>query len=361
MKKQLFDQYAHLKESAFPESQKRDKSIVRKELREKRKSQDERVAHAKSRSIMEKLIVLPELTNTEWVAAYSSVQEEVKTDHLLSFIINAGKKLVLPKVEGKILRLYHVKNLERDLISGGSYGIREPDPALCEEIPPEKIDLFITPGVGYDCFGGRIGFGGGFYDRLLLHKLEDVLTIGIAYEFQVVHAVPTTTTDVPIDCIVTERSIYQPRFSAFYSKSVSDTENLAKQIIRNGLDKGGIIAFHGDLGTGKTLFIKAMADELGVKEKAASPTFVFCREYHGTIPVYHLDCYRMNTVATYEEEYWAEILESDGLIAIEWAERLGSLLPKQSIHVFGKILKEEEREWTLFTPLQSHLSLHDNG
>jgi 5-formyltetrahydrofolate cyclo-ligase len=348
----------YCKQTAFPALSILEKATVRKKLRQKRAEQDARVIHVKSRRIADAVQVLPEWRKAKWIAAYASLNEEVQTDALLAASLADGKYLVLPKVEVKRLRLFRITDPERDLVGSGSFGIREPVPDRCEEIPANQIDLFLTPGVGFDCFGSRIGFGGGFYDRLLVNKRNDAKVIGLGFEFQVVHALPTARDDYPVDLIVTEENLYQPNLSFFTSNSEMETQRLAQALYQNGLKEGGVMALHGDLGVGKTMFVKALANAMGIVEDASSPTFVFCREYHGDIMLYHIDCYRLDTLRSAEEDYWAELLEQKGLIAIEWAEKLNTLPPKKTVHLCGTILDQERRKWSLFTPLRNQLTLH---
>ena len=106
----------------------------------------------------------------------------------------------------------------------------------------------------------------------------------------------------------------------------------AKQLLKECSGKR-IFAFTGEMGSGKTTMIKALCLELGVKEKAVSPSFALVNEYRGNQPVYHLDLYRLNT----EEEALAigieEYLASGNYCFIEWAERINHLLPNDAVAV----------------------------
>lgn len=104
-----------------------------------------------------------------------------------------------------------------------------------------------------------------------------------------------------------------------------------------------VYAFTGDLGSGKTTFIKALCRELGVKDRAVSPSFAIINEYSGNQPVYHLDLYRLNT----EEEALAigieEYLASGNYCFIEWAERILHLLPDDAVKVEIQAAENEMR------------------
>lgn len=106
--------------------------------------------------------------------------------------------------------------------------------------------------------------------------------------------------------------------------------NLAKK-----LKKGDIVCLYGNLGSGKTTFTKALAQGLGIKKRIISPTFIIIR-HHKTSKLifYHIDLYRIETITDLIELGIDEILsDKNNIIVIEWAEKLGSLLPMQRIDV----------------------------
>lgn len=99
------------------------------------------------------------------------------------------------------------------------------------------------------------------------------------------------------------------------------------------LPAGTVIALHGDLGAGKTCFVKGLAEGLGIRSAVHSPTFTLINEYPGRIPLYHLDLYRIRN----EDDAWELGLENylpgDGITAIEWADRISHRLPTNTIHI----------------------------
>lgn len=118
------------------------------------------------------------------------------------------------------------------------------------------------------------------------------------------------------------------------TRSPEETQLLAEQLGRL-LQPGDIVALVGELGSGKTLFCQGLALGLEVPQNfpITSPTFAIINEYPGRIPFYHLDLYRVDSVAEFPDLGLEEVLYEEGAVAIEWAERLGHLLPAARLEV----------------------------
>lgn len=118
----------------------------------------------------------------------------------------------------------------------------------------------------------------------------------------------------------------------YSTTSPEETMNIAAAWVAS-LGPGTVIAMHGDLGAGKTCFVQGLAKGLGIASAVHSPTFTLINEYPGTVPLYHLDLYRIRG----EEEAWdigiEQYIPGDGITAIEWAERITPSLPTHTIHV----------------------------
>lgn len=141
---------------------------------------------------------------------YMNFGSEVVTDSLARHALRYGKALLLPKINHreKTLDVYEVQNLDRDL-EEGLWGIREPIPELCAAGDPRAAGFILVPGVAFDARGGRLGYGGGFYDKLLSDLLSaNPYLVAAAFETQMVERVPSEEHDVPMDLIVTESSRY---------------------------------------------------------------------------------------------------------------------------------------------------------
>ncbi len=108
-----------------------------------------------------------------------------------------------------------------------------------------------------------------------------------------------------------------------------------------------IICLDGELGSGKTVFTKGIANALGIEETITSPTFTIIKEYNGELPLYHMDVYRLdgNTDGVDIEEYF----NKGGVVVIEWAETIKSILPDERLDVKIKVL-DENRRLLIFEP-----------
>ena len=102
-----------------------------------------------------------------------------------------------------------------------------------------------------------------------------------------------------------------------------------------------IICLDGELGSGKTVFTKGIANDLGVKESITSPTFTIIKEYDGELPLYHMDVYRLNgnVEGTGIEEYFTK----GGVVVIEWADTIKDILPEERLDIKFKVVGENTR------------------
>ena len=129
------------------------------------------------------------------------------------------------------------------------------------------------------------------------------------------------------------------------SHSVDETERIASELAKS-LHGGECIALHGDLGAGKTQFVRGLVFGLGGNpQSVSSPTFVLLNVYEsGVLTVFHLDAYRIHGAEDFEAIGFPELLEQDGVVVVEWAERVKSLLPKvKRIDVTIKTTAENQR------------------
>jgi 5-formyltetrahydrofolate cyclo-ligase len=161
---------------------------------------------AKSERIVDRALGLPEVGAARTVMAFWSFGSEVQTAALIQRLHEAGKRVVLPRiVEGEIAAVTYAPG---DPVAATSFGAMEPVGA--ELVPAEDVDVVIVPGVAFDRRGGRVGYGGGFYDRLL-SRAPSAPAVAVAFDVQLVDGVPQGRNDSRVDVIVTEDEVIRPR------------------------------------------------------------------------------------------------------------------------------------------------------
>lgn len=119
----------------------------------------------------------------------------------------------------------------------------------------------------------------------------------------------------------------------FETNSPTDTEAIAEQLAKS-LVGGEVIAFRGDLGMGKTCFVRGLAKGLGCKDTVTSPTFALMNEYtSGRLPLYHFDMYRISGWEDLYSTGYFDYAESGGVLAVEWSENIEAALDEGTIFV----------------------------
>ncbi|HVP88502.1 MAG TPA: 5-formyltetrahydrofolate cyclo-ligase [Casimicrobiaceae bacterium] len=136
---------------------------------------------------------------------------EWDTRLLLAVALEQGKTIAVPRVnlERRMLDIHVVCDLRRD-VEPGYRGIPEPSTS-CPPMELAAIDWVLVPGVAFDARGHRVGYGGGYYDRLLPALPNSAARIAAAFELQIVDEVPTAPHDFALDAIVTELQVIVPR------------------------------------------------------------------------------------------------------------------------------------------------------
>ncbi len=130
------------------------------------------------------------------------------------------------------------------------------------------------------------------------------------------------------------------------TKSAEETTALGERLARE-LKAGDIICLFGDLGSGKTTFVKGLAAGLQAGERqVVSPTFVLMNCYEGRLPLFHFDLYRLEDTRQIAGIGYDEFLYGDGVAVVEWAEHLAELMPAEYLHVALTAGEENERELT---------------
>lgn len=184
------------------------RNSLRRKILAQRDSLSQVERQQKSQAIHELLWTLPTFCNAATLLAYVNFRSEVETLPLITAWLARGRELCVPLTDPGSHRL--IPYLLTDPVCQlrpGYCGIPEPDPARCQAIDPARIDAVLVPGSVFDRQGGRLGYGGGYYDRFLADEAPQAVRIGIAFELQVVAAVPLLPHDQPLQFLVTETGV----------------------------------------------------------------------------------------------------------------------------------------------------------
>jgi len=131
--------------------------------------------------------------------------------------------------------------------------------------------------------------------------------------------------------------------ATFISNSPAETEAIGRQIAEE-IGVGSVLALKGDLGSGKTLFVKGVVNGLGSSADVTSPTFTILHEYRGgRLPVYHFDLFRVENPQALARLGLDDYFFGDGLSVIEWADRFPEFVPEQARWIFFEIKSETDR------------------
>jgi 5,10-methenyltetrahydrofolate synthetase len=194
----------------LPENLQAAKKSLRERIIAQRNALDASERHAYSATIVERLLRLPEYREASIVAAYAAFGSELDTAVFLEETLAAGKQLLLPRINKaeRQLELRRVNDPAADLVAG-VWGIREPGDH-CPQLPAATVDFILVPGVAFTARGERLGYGGGFYDRLLAGVRSQVCRTAGAFSLQMVEHLPTGDRDQRVNCVVTELKTLRP-------------------------------------------------------------------------------------------------------------------------------------------------------
>jgi 5-formyltetrahydrofolate cyclo-ligase len=157
-------------------------------------------------AVVQRVRRLPELRRAQVVALYAAHGSELDLSMLVPVLRERGVTTVLPRVEGDELRL--VVTTADTPLAVGYRGIDEPQGRA---VDLGAVDAIVLPALAFDPVGGRLGQGGGHYDRLLAASPEAAVRIGVGYACQLVPRVPREAHDAPVDLVVTDRATFRTR------------------------------------------------------------------------------------------------------------------------------------------------------
>ena len=180
------------------------KATIRKSIILKRKVLSNLKQNEKSLIVTRRLLDMGEFKTSKAVFCFLSTAHEVKTEEIILKAFRLGKDVLVPLLnpqEGDM----QVVRISRDTrFAIGKYGVREPSLETREVVSSACIDFVIAPGLAFDIFGNRIGYGGGHYDKLFKNISNDVTRVAVGYDFQIIESVPHSDFDESVHFIVTE-------------------------------------------------------------------------------------------------------------------------------------------------------------
>ncbi len=181
-----------------------EKKRLRKEILALRKRLPLETRHILSKNIIEIFIKTTWFLKARTIFLYVSFGTEIDTRDLIGRALLGGKRVALPRtnLRQRILTFHRLYTLGE--LVPGPYGILEP-PERNPVVHPEEADLVVVPGVAFDPQGGRLGYGGGFYDRLLSQTKAP--RVALAFALQIVPRVPREPHDLRVDYLITEKGI----------------------------------------------------------------------------------------------------------------------------------------------------------
>ena len=160
------------------------KKPLRREMLARRRALAAEERRRASEMICVRVRELPMLQEARTIMLYASTEEEIDLYPLMETLLAEGRRIVLPEITGR--GTMEARELAAmDALTDGAFGIAVPDPTRSSIVPPEEIDVVVVPGAAFAADGGRLGLGGGYYDRFLPRALNAVRLV-LAFDFQIV-------------------------------------------------------------------------------------------------------------------------------------------------------------------------------
>ena len=183
-----------------------EKTVLRKQMKALRAGMSIASYRSMSMAIMTRCLELPEYNRAGTIHVYvSSLNNEADTIGLIYRMFDQGKRVVIPVCTAEPHTLRHVRIDSIEALRPGRFGVMEPDGKSSEVVSPGGIDIILAPVLAFDRTGGRLGFGGGYYDGFFAETTCP--KVGLAYSFQEVPVVPRESHDLTLDIILTDKEM----------------------------------------------------------------------------------------------------------------------------------------------------------
>ncbi len=161
----------------------------------------------KSLTISDTVTSLPEYEKAKVIACYVNKESEVQTRTLIRKALSSQKKVLIPITRKNSNELVFSEIPSLYELSPGPFGIMEPNPSKRKLRDVSTSDLVIVPGIVWDIYGHRLGWGHGYYDQVLKKLWRETLSIGLSFDLQLVDQVPREQFDLPVKMLVTESRV----------------------------------------------------------------------------------------------------------------------------------------------------------
>jgi 5-formyltetrahydrofolate cyclo-ligase len=162
----------------------------------------------KSQEIIDQVVHLHEYVRARGIACYVNKDSEVNTRILIRTALDQEKRVLIPVVKRGDIELFfsEIKDLGSEL-APGTFGILEPKPENVHPASLDAVDIIFVPGIVWDREGYRLGWGRGYFDRVIKNLPLHVRSAGLAFNMQLIGRVPRDQFDVPVDMVVTESRV----------------------------------------------------------------------------------------------------------------------------------------------------------
>ena len=184
--------------------------LLRQDALRRRQALPAALRQAKSCAIGKRVLALPFIAQALTIFTYVNFRNEVETQDLIASWLAAGKRVCVPLTLPAQSRLvaYQITDPGQDLLPGYCQ-IPEPDSSRLTPVNPAEIEVIILPGSVFDLSGGRLGYGGGYYDRFISQQAPTALRVGLAFELQLAATLPLLAHDQRVHVLVTEDRVVQ--------------------------------------------------------------------------------------------------------------------------------------------------------
>jgi len=179
-----------------------NKVEIRQKMLEKLKNMDKEEKERRNARIREKLFSYDRFKKANVIMSYVSKSYEVDTWEIIKRSLEMGKKVAVPFILKEERLIFPALILDPGELTPGPFGVYQPPPDNLRQLNLNQIEIILVPGLAFDNQGNRLGHGQGYFDRFLKKIPCNIHTVGLAYEFQVLNALPFSPEDIPVSTLI---------------------------------------------------------------------------------------------------------------------------------------------------------------